>query len=392
MKKFYAKIKKTKSKNVFKLICLLTVLWLSIFIFLNKDNILHSELTFAFFKDKFVLPKSNSGFPVKISGENIKVQNFKIINGNIILTSNTSYMCINRKGNILENSLHSCYNPVLKTCADKVIFYDLNGNDIQIRFKSEILEKTKSEDKLLSAAVSGGNIYATITLTKLEETHLKIFKLFCKEPIYKKEMSNEHAVEVVLNKSGTTVAVVGNVESTEEKNNTDSNIRIIDIKKAKEKYCVVSKNNKLFYIDYISKNNVLCIGNKALLIVDTESGRFKEYRFNEKNVTAFAFSENNGFCVATSSYETGNNCNILIFNRNGELKKIIKTNSAITALSYNYDSIATLSEGILNIYNLSGESKGKIEFKEDAKNIKLISNNQVLLMTQTQIVKKSIIR
>ncbi len=392
MKKFYAKIKKTKSKNVFKLICLLTVLWLSIFIFLNKDNILHSELTFAFFKDKFVLPKSNSGFPVKISGENIKVQNFKIINGNIILTSNTSYMCINRKGNILENSLHSCYNPVLKTCADKVIFYDLNGNDIQIRFKSEILEKTKSEDKLLSAAVSGGNIYATITLTKLEETHLKIFKLFCKEPIYKKEMSNEHAVEVVLNKSGTTVAVVGNVESTEEKNNTDSNIRIIDIKKAKEKYCVVSKNNKLFYIDYISKNNVLCIGNKALLIVDTESGRFKEHRFSEKNVTAFAFSEDNGFCVANSSCETGNNCNILIFNKNGELKKIIKTNSAITALSYDYDSIAALSNGILNVYNLSGKSKGKTECKEDAKNIKLVSNNQVLIMTQTQIVKKSIIR
>ncbi len=355
---------------------------------MNKENLLHPELTFPWLRDKLVLPKSDKGFPVKINGESLKAHNIKLINGNIVITSNTNYMCINKDGKILGSDAHPCYNPVLKTCGDKIIFYDLNGNDLQIRFKSVILERIKCENKLLSAAVSGGNVYATVSLDKLGISHLKFFKLFCKDPIYNKEICGENIVEIGLNESGTFAVTLSNFN---EEDAISSKIKVIDVKKGKEKYCITSRNNKLFYVDYISNNNILCMGNNSFLVVNTKNGQYKEYNFNNEILTDFSPSMNDGFCVATSASgpESDHNFSILLFDKDGKLKKTIKTDLPIKAISYRQGCVAVFSPGILNLYKMDGQNTAKLECKENVKNIKLTSSNQVIIVTSDQVLKKS---
>ena len=379
--------KKLKSKNVCKIVLVFLLCWGSIFIFLNKDNILNTELTMFWVKDKFTFPKKSEGFPFKIPGEKISAQNFKLMSSNILITSDTNYICIDKSAGVIKMLPHSFYNPVMKTCEDKVIIYDLNGQELQVGFKSNVIEKIKTEKKIISAAVSKNGVFATCSLTASGSTELEIFKVLKKEPILEMKFNEEHLNDVTLNKNGSIAVVTVNFLKDNE---VASKVKVIDTKNKKEKFTLESLNNLFFFVDHISNKNVLVIGDNALCVVNNSNGTQKEYNFSNNKLLAFDIYKDNGFAVALSTSESGNDSEISIFNKNGNLKKHIKTNLKITALSYNYNRIAALSDGFVYFYDLNGREVGKIDCGKEAKNIKLLSDRKVFVLNPRQILLKSL--
>ena len=379
--------KNLKSKNVFKVVLAFLLCWSSIFVFLNKDNILNPELTVLWLKDKFTFPKKSDGFPFKIPGEKISAQNFKLMSSNILLTSDTNYVCINKSAGIIKILPHSFYNPVMKICEDKVIIYDLNGNELQVGFKSNVIEKIKTEKKIISAAVSDSGTFAVCSLTAGGSTQLEIFKVLKKEPILEMKFSEEHLNDVTLNKNGSVAAVAVNFLKDNE---VSSKIKVIDIKSKKERFSLESLNNLFFFVDYVSNKNFLAMGDNALCVLNTSNGKQEEYNFSNKKLLAFDICKDNGFTVALSASESGNDSEILVFNKNGNLKKSIKTNLKITALSYSYNQIAALSDGFVYFYDLNGKENGKLECGKETKNIKLLSNKKVFVLNPGQVLLKSL--
>ena len=139
----------------------------------------------------------------------------------------------------------------------------------------------------------------------------------------------------------------------------------------------------------MSLNNVLALGDKSLAVINTINGKQKEYNFSEKKLLAFDILKDNGFALALSLSDSGNDSEILVFNKKGDLKKTIKTQLKITALSYNYGTIAALSDGYVFFYDLNGKNTGKVDCGKEAKNIKLLSSKKVFILNPRQVLLKS---
>lgn len=380
------KLRKVKSKNVFKIVVALSLCWSAVFVFLNRNNVLNPDLTIAWLKDKFTFTERGNGFPLEIKGEKVSSQNFKLMDENILLVSNTNYMCFKKNSDIIKTMAHSFYNPVLKTCEDKVIIYDLNGKELQVGFKSNVIDNFKTEKKILSAAVSGNGVFAVCCLTASGSTELEVFKVLKKEPILEMKFNEEYLNDVVLSTDGNTVTTIAN---TLKDGKISSVLKVIDVKNKKEKYNLESKENLMFFLEYVSLNNVLAIGDRSLAVVNTTNGKQKEYNFSEKKLLAFDVLKDNGFAIALSVSDSGNNSEILIFNKKGDLKKTIKTDLKVTALSYNYGTIAALSDGCVFFYDSNGKNTGKVDCGKEAKNIKLLSNKKVFVLNPRQVLLKS---
>lgn len=384
MKKSKINLRKIKSKNIFKVVFLFLFCFLGVFVFLNRENVLNPNLTVLWLKDIFKLPKKSEGFPIKIENEKIKAQNLKLVNGNIVLVSNTSYKCFNKNGNLISSMPHSFFEPVLKTCEDKILIFDLNNGNLQIGFKSTPIDKIKFENKIMAASIANDATYAVAYLTPAGNLNLEIFKALKKEPIYKKQFLDEYIADIALNKNAKIVAlVINDVESGE----IVSKINVIDIKHQKEKFKIESKNNMMFFIDFISSKYALALGDNELIVVNAKNGKHKNYNFQNKKLSAFCVNKNVGFAVALSSSESGDDGEILIFNSGGKLKNTIKTNFKVNALSYNYGTVAALALGKIYFYDQTfyGKNFKVANCDNCAKNIELISNNKAILLSPNKI-------
>ena len=384
MKKSKINLRKIKSKNIFKVVFLFLFCFLGVFVFLNRENVLNPNLTVLWLKDIFKLPKKSEGFPIKIENEKIKAQNLKLVNGNIVLVSNTSYKCFNKNGNLISSMPHSFFEPVLKTCEDKILIFDLNNGNLQIGFKSTPIDKIKFENKIMAASIANDATYAVAYLTPAGNLNLEIFKALKKEPIYKKQFLDEYIADIALNKNAKIVAlVINDVESGE----IVSKINVIDIKHQKEKFKIESKNNMMFFIDFISSKYALALGDNELIVVNAKNGKHKNYNFQNKKLSAFCVNKNVGFAVALSSSESGDDGEILIFNSGGKLKNTIKTNFNVNALSYNYGTVAALALGKIYFYDQTfyGKNFKVANCDNCAKNIELISNNKAILLSPNKI-------
>ena len=389
MKKSKINLRKIKSKNIFKVVFLFLFCFLGVFVFLNRENVLNPNLTVLWLKDIFKLPKKSEGFPIKIENEKIKAQNLKLVNGNIVLVSNTSYKCFNKNGNLISSMPHSFFEPVLKTCEDKILIFDLNNGNLQIGFKSTPIDKIKFENKIMAASIANDATYAVAYLTPAGNLNLEIFKALKKEPIYKKQFLDEYIADIALNKNAKIVAlVINDVESGE----IVSKINVIDIKNQKEKFKIESKNNMMFFIDFISNKYALALGDNELIVVNAKNGKHKNYNFQNKKLSAFCVNKNVGFAVALSSSESGDDCEILIFNSGGKLKNTIKTDFKVNALSYNYGTVAALALGKIYFYDQTfyGKNFKVANCDNCAKNIELISNNKAILLTPNNIQVTSV--
>ena len=384
MKKSKINLRKIKSKNIFKVVFLFLFCFLGVFVFLNRENVLNPNLTVLWLKDIFKLPKKSEGFPIKIENEKIKAQNLKLVNGNIVLVSNTSYKCFNKNGNLISSMPHSFFEPVLKTCEDKILIFDLNNGNLQIGFKSTPIDKIKFENKIMAASIANDATYAVAYLTLAGSSNLEIFKALNKEPIYKKQFLDEYIADIALDKSSKIIALlINNVESGE----IVSKINVIDIKNQKEKFKIESKNNMMFFIDFISNKYALALGDNELIVVNAKNGKHKNYNFQNKKLSAFCVNKNVGFAVALSSSESGDDCEILIFNSGGKLKNTIKTNFKVNALSYNHGTVAALALGKIYFYDQTfyGKNFKVANCDNCAKNIELISNNKAILLSPNKI-------
>lgn len=388
MKKPKISLRKVKSKNVFKVASLFLFCFLGIFVFLNKENVLNSGLAVLWLRDIFTFPKRDEGYPIKIENEKIKAQNLKLVNGNAVLVSNTSYKCFNKNGNLILDMPHSFSDPILKTCEDKVLIFDLNNENLQIGFKSTLIDKIKSENKIMSASIAKNGTYAVASLTPVGDSNLEIFKILKKEPVYKKQFLGEYVTDVAISKNAKTAALVlNNAESGE----IVSKVNVVDIEKKKEKFKIESRNNLMFFIDFISNEYALALGDNALVVVNTRNGKHKNYNFQNKKLSAFCMNKNVGFALALSSSDSGSDCEILIFNSRGTLKNTIKTDLIIKGLSYNYGTVAALSLDKIYFYNLSNSKNPAVILCDKCtKNIELISNKKALLLTPNKVYVASV--
>lgn len=383
-------IKNIKNKIPAKILKILTkaflilgISFVSVFLFLNRDNLSSSQVM-TWVSDKTSALGNGPGFPSCIIGNRVSDGNFKLIDGSLSIVSDTAFSCLNNSAHEISNRQHGFSNPILKVNDNKALIYDLYGTGLEITSKSKQIQKINTKENILAATVAKNGAYGTVTQTKGFAGKMELFKQGKTDSFFEYCFADCYITDMAFSKNGRSISAVG---VTSKDGGIVSTLYIFDGKNENAKFKLDFPDSMIFSVSYLSNGNVVVIGDNILSVINSSNGKKQDYDFENKVLTAFDVNPDRGILLSLSLSDDGNFCELLVFDKKGNLTNNIKTDLKVKAVSYNYGRIAAISYGYTYVYKKNGTFLNKYDSGKDAKKIVLFSSKGAYVLGFTKIRK-----
>ena len=374
---------KKMPKKFIKVFAILILSFLSVAIFVNREKF-SPDYVGTFLGDLFAEIQHGSGYPYKINGSKVNNENFKVIDKDLFLLSDTALSVTNTSAKEVYKSQHSYQNPMLKVSDTRAVVYDLGGKNLEITSKSKILHTLTMGNNIISAAVSNYGTFAAVTEAKGFLGQLSVFAKNGKDIYYKYNFADHYITDVALSEDGRSVAVCG---STAKDGLMVSTVYVFDYKSEEPKVKLNYDNNMFIRVEYLSNGNVVAVGDRLTSVINFKDGTKEDYFYDNKNLIGFDINKKDGILLALSLSEDGNNTNMVLINKNGKADKSFHTEHSVKAVSFSYGKLAALAYGDVHIYNFSGKKLKALNVGNDVKNIRLFSNKELYVLGVTEVRK-----
>lgn len=370
-------------KKIWKAFFILILSFFSVIIFVNREK-LAPDYIGTFLEDLFAEMQHGSGYPYKISGNKVNNENFKIIDKNLLLVSDTSLATLNTSAKEMLRKQHCYQNPVLKLSDTRMIIYDLGGKNLEITSRSKTLHTAQMENNIISGAVSNYGTFAVVTETKGFLGQLTVFAKNGKGVYYRYNFADHYITDVAISENGKSTAVCG---STAKDGLMVSTVYVFDYNSEEPKVKLNYDDNMFIRVEYLSNGNLVAIGDSLTSVINPKTGHKEDYFYENKNLIGFDINKNDGILLALSLSEDGNNTDIVLLNKKGKVEKNFHTDHSVRAVSFNHGKIAALSYGTVYLYNSSGKKLKSVDVGTDAKNICLFSSKDIYVLGVTEVRK-----
>lgn len=347
--------KKLSFKQVLAIIIVVVLLFGTVMLIMNADlvscdNISNFVQYGIFNKDK------DEKFPVSIQGSTISNNNFDRMGNYLCYTSDTIFSVVNNYGKTTFSTPITFTKPVMAVSDERALIYNLGEKEFEICSKNEVLYQAETEKDILVASINDEGDYALVTECDGYLSKLFIYNELNKQQ-YAYSFADYYITSVSINSNGTR-AILSGLSALEGKE--ISSIYVLDITK-EEPICFHEYEGNIIYkVSFLGDNNGCAIGSKASYGFKTSNDEFNEYKYEGKNLTAYAINRNsNNYFVSVSRSGDGRNCDILSFKANGDLSKDIETDLQITSLTAYKNRVAALSSSYIYLYTTSGNRISK---------------------------------
>lgn len=383
IKVFIKNILERISPKFIRALIILFLSFLCVMVFLNREKF-SPDYVGVFLEDMFVHMQSGEGYPYKINGNKINNGNFKSINKDVFVLSDTSFVCLNKSAKEMNSKRHRYQNPMLKISDNRSIIYDIGGKYIEINSKSKTLHTAALDNNIISAAISSHGIYSVVTESKGFLGQLTVYSKDGDNVYYKYNFADHYITDVAISENGKSTAVCG---CTAQNGSMVSTVYVFDYKNEKPKVKLDYNDNMMIQIEYLSNGNIVAIGDKLISVINPRNGTSKDYDYSNKTLISFDINKNDGILLALSLSEDGNNTTMVLINKSGKVENTFETKNNIKSVNFKHRKIAALSYGNLYIYNLSGNKLKTIEVGNETRKVNLFSSRGAYLLGATEIKK-----
>ena len=383
--KFFTLFNKFRcSKKLTRVFFILLTSSLFLLVFINReklspDNIIESV------QECFSDFGAGRNFPYDVSDFKIDNQNFKAIGKNIVFISDMDFVYLNSNAKEISKRKHSFSNPVLKSNNNKLLLFDSYNRSFEIGTMSNTFFKKSLNDDILTGNIASNGTYAFVTKAKGFLGKLEAFKNKKDARFFEYFFSDSYITDLTFSLDGKKCACVGLNSNLGE---LVSSLFIFNCLNSEPTLKVDFNKSVIFNIKYLNGKNIAIVGDNIFSIVDTGNGKRKDYYFSNKILTSYCITDDK-ILLSLSLSDDGDNCEILIFNKNGDLENTIKTDLKIKSLSYKFNKIAALSYGVVYIYNNKGKLITSFECSKDAKKIEFLASKQIYVLSLSEIKKFS---
>lgn len=375
-------IKKVPKKFI-KVFAILVLSFLSVAIFVNREKF-SPDYVGTFLEDLFAGIQHGSGYPYKISGSKVNNENFKVIDKDLFLLSDTTLSALNTSAREMHKSQHCYQNPMLKVSSTRAVVYDLGGKNLEITSRSKNLHTATMNNNIISAAVSNYGTFAVVTEAKGFLGQLTVFAKNGKDMYYKYNFADHYITDVAISENGKSVAICG---STAKDGSMMSTVYVFDYKSEEPKVKLNYDDNMFIRVEYLSNGNVVAVGDRLISVINPKNGSKEDYFYDNKNLIGFDINKKDGILLALSLSEDGNNTDMIVINKNGKVDKSFHTDPSVKAVSFNHGKLAALSYGEVYVYNVSGKKLKSLAVGNDVKNIRLFSSRDIYVLGITEVRK-----
>lgn len=376
---------KKNRKRAVKFFALLLLAILSMNIYSNRYYLTPDQII-TFFQDKFVSIGHGEGFPRPVYGAKVSPQNFKLLDGDVVFSSDTNITCYNKNSKEIFNRQHSFFSPTLKTSKNKALLYDLYGKSFEIDAKSKNLYKSTLDDEILCAGIAENGNYGIATKTNGYFSKVSIFKRLSANKIYEYNFSDTYVSDLDLSPNGKNFSAVG---LSSQNGCMYSNLFIFNCDDENPKFKIQFKDSMIFKLCYVNNNHIAILGDNIFSVINTKNGQRKDYNFENKTLTAFEINKNDRHVLSLSNSDDGNSCEVILIDKNGEILNSFKTDIKIKSISYKNRKIAALSYDKVYVYNKKGKLLKTLSCDQNTKAIKFFDSNKLYSLGVSTVQKIS---
>lgn len=345
--------------------------FISNFIFQIKDSV------------KAFMSGTENGFPCEIEGGKVSSKNINTLNGNIVISSDKFFESFNLSGNKISCRPHNLSNPIMKSCGSRAILYDVGGNGYSIETCSENILKENSECKILCADISKNGIYGLITESPYYLSKMSVFNPDKTEK-YKYNFADFYVCGFSVKTDGSGAAICGNTSVNGEIN---SFIYVFNFSKKDPVITYNIQNQMIISVNYISNKNLLAIGDKSIIFIDTLRNEKKEINYTPKLLKSIHIDKNFGviYCIASKCEDK--EAKLILTDINGKIKFEKDIENSVDRILRYENKILCAKDKTLFIYDILGKFKNKIYMDGSSTEILKISSSEAVIL-KNKILEK----
>ncbi len=323
-------------------------------------------------------------FTHTLSGSEVLSGNFTNFADGVSYVSERGFTYVNSKGEEVYSESLGYINPMLKTCSNAAITYDLGAKGFAVFSKDKQIYKSETEGNIYLADITEDFDYALVT--EGSGYNAKLFVYSSDNTLkYTYSFADYYITSVALNKDATEAVVCG---VTAENGAEKSAVYILDFTSETPKSFKNFSGDTVFDCEYLSSGSVCAVGSKGVYVL---KGRGYEEMitnsFGGMTLTAYDINTDiNAITVSLSRSGDGRNCTLEHIDRNGTTDKTIETELKITALSTYKDRFAVTDGRNAYVYKQSGDLVLTKEIPGEIRNINLVSLHRMYVLTTDDIL------
>lgn len=371
------------TKNKIKLVVLILLLSSLVITLWHNRSRLSAENVTTWIEGRFLSIGIGDGYPSEIRGNNVEPSNFLLIDDNIAMLSNTSLTVFNGTAKEMTNRAHNLSNPMMKVNGGRAILYDMGGNKYSVDTISKNIRSCKSESAIMSGDVSENGVYGLVTESVDYLSEMTIYNKNGSEK-YKYYFSEYYISDISINRNGTN-AVVSGVAS--KNGGLKSIVYVFDFKSDVPKMTFEYDENMIMCVEFMENGNICVIGDKSAGVINMWTGKKQDFDYDAKILTCYNVNKYEGIQLSLSSVGEGQNCEIVLLDRNGNTILKIPTEYSILSITSRGSRVAGVSEDKVFLYKTSGELQGDWVVANNIKKVQLKSRSEGYVLGVNKVYK-----
>lgn len=363
------------SKPMIRVLLILLACGLALVLWINREHLSPDRIS-DWAQDTLLGMGAGAGYPHPIAGSEVTTGNFQLMEKDLVMVSDTSFVALNRTAKELCNRQHSFGSPILKVQGSRALVYNLGGNALTVETRSKtVLKRDKLDNKILAGAISDSGIYAVVTESKGYLGELTVYpKTYSidkpDEYLYKYWFADYYITDLALNKSGSAAAAVGMSTSGGALNAClylfDFTGGSIETKEPDYTF----ENNLILSVTYLNNGSVAVVGEHMTSIISPATGERVDYDYNQRTLASYEAKED-GVLLALSKSNDGRACDVVRIGQNGKVEGEFSTALKAISVARCDDMIAVLSGGMLYGFSNDGKPLGSWDAGSDARKVLL---------------------
>lgn len=361
--------------------------------FVYRDR-LSPERVSAWVQDTLLGMGAGAGYPAPIVGSEVLDTNFQLLDKDLAVVSDTSFVSLNRTAKEIANRQHSFGNPILKIAGGNALIYNQGGSTLQVETRSQTVLKRDKENTLdqhiLAADISDDGIYAVVTEASGYLSEMTVFpkKIAVDKPdeyLYRYWFSDYYMNAIALNSKGNQAAVGG---LNSKNGQLESALYLFDFSAGTletKPADFIFPDAVILDISFLTNGNIAVICDKQVSIINPSTREKTDYSFNQRTLSCFYVNKGSGVTLALSKSNDGRACDIVYINRSGEVKTEVSTPYKVISVAQNGDTLALLSGGYVYRYSTAGQQVSETEVGLDARKVLLPTADEAYILGISEI-------
>ncbi len=366
--------KKTK-RTVILIIVAIIVALISVFLIINRRHL--APMKFAeWVSDSFVRTGSGNGYPYEINANSVR--DVAAFNKDGVILTDTSLIILSPSSKEITNRQIPYSNPVMKTASDRILIYDVGGNNFSVHNRSSELFRNTTENAITTCAIGDYGNFAVATRDSIYSGSITFYSYKFKET-FKWNSGNSYILSIALSPDGDYGAAV-TLNATN--GNAYSTIYIFNFE-TEEVLSFRYENTVIGNIIFGADNQLTATGDTGIIVINAindEKGSDNAY---EIVGSLTHVSCDNGDAVATISkiYENNNIYSVKYVNHKYGTEFETTIEEKVYDVYANQKFCAVLTDNSIYLYN----HEGNVVHTATVRSLNADSSVQKILMCESEL-------